>query len=82
MARNETERMIRLVTDLLQLSRLDNKQASLSKEPTDITEMLDEVADRFSFQLRQRKIQIRIAVERGFRKCRWTGTRSIKYWTT
>ncbi|MVP00734.1 cell wall metabolism sensor histidine kinase WalK [Paenibacillus lutrae] len=65
--RNETERMIRLVTDLLHLSRLDSKQALLTKERTDITDMLDEVADRFSFQLRQKSIRIRIQVEPGVR---------------
>ncbi|CAG7643223.1 Sensor histidine kinase WalK [Paenibacillus solanacearum] len=64
-ARNETERMIRLVTDLLQLSRLDSKQATLHKEPTDVVEMLEEVADRFSFQLEQRSIAIDIDVAPG-----------------
>ncbi|MBV6715938.1 cell wall metabolism sensor histidine kinase WalK [Paenibacillus chitinolyticus] len=61
--RNETERMIRLVTDLLHLSRLDSKQALLTKEQTDIADMLEEVADRFSFQLRQKSIRIRIVAE-------------------
>lgn len=63
--RNETERMIRLVTDLLHLSRFDNKQAVIQKEPTVIVEMLEEVADRFSFQLQQRKISIELDVEKG-----------------
>jgi two-component system, OmpR family, sensor histidine kinase VicK len=61
--RNESERMIRLVTDLLHLSRLDSKQAELKKSWTDIGEMLEEVADRFSFQLRQRNIDVRLRVE-------------------
>jgi two-component system sensor histidine kinase VicK len=61
--RNETERMIRLVTDLLQLSRLDSSQAIISKEFTDVAEMLEEVADRFSFQLEQREIAITIDVD-------------------
>ena len=47
---NETGRMIRLVTDLLHLSRLDSKEAALHKEPTDIVEMLEDVEDRFSFK--------------------------------
>jgi two-component system sensor histidine kinase VicK len=54
--------MIRLVTDLLHLSRLDSKQAILAKSWTSVGEMLDEVADRFSFQLQQRRIDIAIEV--------------------
>ncbi|GAA4867225.1 cell wall metabolism sensor histidine kinase WalK [Paenibacillus vulneris] len=61
--RNETERMIRLVTDLLQLSRLDSKQAIISREITDVAEMLEEVVDRFSFQLEHRGIEIEMDVE-------------------
>jgi two-component system sensor histidine kinase VicK len=61
--RNESERMIRLVTDLLHLSRLDSKEAGLKKRMTDVGEMLEDVADRFSFQLRQRHIGIGIHVE-------------------
>ncbi len=62
-AHNETERMIRLVNDLLQLSRLDSRQVMITKELTDVTDMLEEVADRFSFQLEQRNIAITIQVE-------------------
>ena len=63
--RNETERMIRLVTDLLHLSRLDSNQAPLRRQPTSVPEMLEEVADRFSFQLRQKSIGMSVRVERG-----------------
>lgn len=63
--RNETERMIRLVTDLLHLSRLDSKQAILRMRKTGVTEMLEEVADRFSFQMRQKSIRNRIVIESG-----------------
>ncbi|MCM3627657.1 cell wall metabolism sensor histidine kinase WalK [Paenibacillus glycanilyticus] len=62
--RNETERMIRLVTDLLHLSRLDSNQAPLRRRKTNIHEMLDEVTDRFSFQLRQKSIRAAIVVDR------------------
>ncbi|MNP22939.1 Sensor histidine kinase YycG [compost metagenome] len=60
---NETERMIRLVTDLLHLSRLDNKESSLRKELTDVQEMLEDVTDRFSFQMRQKHIESNVWVE-------------------
>lgn len=60
--RNETERMIRLVTDLLHLSRLDSEQAILMKTSTNIEDMLEEVTDRFSFQMHQRHIEMVIEV--------------------
>ncbi|AWB46684.1 cell wall metabolism sensor histidine kinase WalK [Paenibacillus sp. CAA11] len=62
---NETERMIRLVTDLLHLSRLDSKEAPLRKQRTDLMEMLEDVADRFSFQMQQKGIQSVISVGEG-----------------
>ncbi|GAB6990983.1 cell wall metabolism sensor histidine kinase WalK [Paenibacillus pini] len=65
---NETERMIRLVTDLLHLSRLDNKEALLRKQPTDLLDMLEDVADRFSFQMRQKDIHCGILVQQGMPK--------------
>ncbi|MEK8128972.1 cell wall metabolism sensor histidine kinase WalK [Paenibacillus filicis] len=66
-AHNETERMIRLVNDLLQLSRLDSRRVTIAKEKTEVAEMLDEVADRFSFQLEQRNIAVEVTVEPGVR---------------
>ncbi|MGN7457169.1 cell wall metabolism sensor histidine kinase WalK [Paenibacillus pasadenensis] len=62
--RNETERMIRLVTDLLHLSRLDSQQSTLRRRDTDIAEMLDEVADRFSVQMRKKGIRAVVQVDR------------------
>ncbi|NBD25079.1 cell wall metabolism sensor histidine kinase WalK [Paenibacillus glycinis] len=61
--RNETERMIRLVTDLLHLSRLDSNQAPLRRQQTNVPEMLEEVADRFSFQMRKKSIRASVRVE-------------------
>ncbi|GIP22345.1 cell wall metabolism sensor histidine kinase WalK [Paenibacillus sp. J22TS3] len=65
---NETERMIRLVTDLLHLSRLDSKESPLRMQMTGIAEMLDEVADRFSFQMQEKEIDIHVEVEQGIHK--------------
>lgn len=59
---NETERMIRLVTDLLHLSRLDSKEAPLRKNRVDIRDMLEDVEDRFAFQMKDKGIRSHIAV--------------------
>ncbi|MFD0961796.1 cell wall metabolism sensor histidine kinase WalK [Paenibacillus chungangensis] len=64
---NETERMIRLVTDLLHLSRFDSNGAPLRRRSAPIHDMLDEVADRFSFQLRQKSIKASVRVEPGLK---------------
>ena len=59
--RNETERMIRLVSDLLHLSKFDSKQAHIKKEWTAIPDMLEEVVDRFSFQFKQKDITLTLS---------------------
>lgn len=46
-AQNETERMIRMVNDLLQLSRMDNKEYSIQKEKLDFIPYFHQVIDRF-----------------------------------
>jgi two-component system sensor histidine kinase VicK len=61
--RSETERMIRLVSDLLHLSRFDSRREQLHREQTNLSEMLEEVVDRFSFQLQQKKITAAVRVE-------------------
>src|SRR5690606_41866981 len=61
--RGETERMIRLVGDLLHLSKFDYKGASLAKEWKNIRGMLEEVADRFAFQLQQKSISIALDID-------------------
>ncbi|TKJ88931.1 cell wall metabolism sensor histidine kinase WalK [Paenibacillus sp. CFBP13512] len=54
---NETQRMIRLVTDLLHLSRLDSSEAMLRKQRTDVRELLEDTIDRFSVQMQQKDIK-------------------------
>jgi two-component system sensor histidine kinase VicK len=59
----ETERMIRLVNDLLQLSRLDSRETLSKRESVNLADMLEEVADRFSFQAMQRQIDIELSMD-------------------
>lgn len=43
----ETERMIRLVNDLLQLSKFDSHEYNLTKKDTDFIEFFNKIIDRF-----------------------------------
>ncbi|CAM4316861.1 cell wall metabolism sensor histidine kinase WalK [Lacicoccus alkaliphilus] len=45
--REETDRMIRLVEDLLQLSRMDNEAEEINKEIVDFNLFLNRIIDRF-----------------------------------
>ncbi|MBU8881260.1 cell wall metabolism sensor histidine kinase WalK [Bacillus sp. FJAT-29790] len=50
---NETERMIRLVNDLLQLSKMDSKDYLLTKEWIDFIFFYNRIIDRFEFTKQQ-----------------------------
>jgi PAS domain S-box len=63
--RGESNRMIRLVNDLLHLSRLDSNQERLRPIEVNVREMLEEVSDRFSFQMKQKGIGGSVLIEDG-----------------
>src|SRR5699024_1716789 len=44
---NETERMIRMVNSLLQLSRMDSKEMPLRREHVDFVPFFDNIIERF-----------------------------------
>ncbi|MEM1506500.1 histidine kinase dimerization/phospho-acceptor domain-containing protein, partial [Domibacillus sp. 8LH] len=46
-AQNETDRMIRMVNDLLQLSKMDAKEYPLQKERTEFVSYFHHIIDRF-----------------------------------
>ncbi|MFA1819675.1 cell wall metabolism sensor histidine kinase WalK [Virgibacillus oceani] len=48
---NETDRMIRMVNDLLQLSKMDANEYQLQKERTEFTAYFHEVIDRFDMNV-------------------------------
>lgn len=50
-AQNETDRMIRMINDLLQLSRMDNKEYELKKVRTDFIDYSHQIIDRFDMNI-------------------------------
>lgn len=55
-ARQEADRMTRLIQELLQLSRLEAKQSRFQKKAADLEAILIDVAHRFHFQCTQNNI--------------------------
>ncbi|SEM82153.1 ATP-binding protein [Lihuaxuella thermophila] len=60
--RQEADRMTRLISDLLQLSRLDAKKSRFNKKAVQVEEMLEEAADRFAFQCREKSISLTLCI--------------------
>jgi len=58
-AQNETERMIRMVNDLLQLSRMDQNDYGLKRERVEFTHYFNEVIDRFEMNIPEKITFIR-----------------------
>ncbi len=59
---NETERMIRLVNDLLQLSRFDSQGVPIKPKAFDLAQLLHYAADRFSMQAEQQGIKLMVEI--------------------
>ncbi|MFD1040289.1 cell wall metabolism sensor histidine kinase WalK [Virgibacillus byunsanensis] len=51
---NETERMIRMVNDLLQLSKMDNKNYGLHKEKVEFIAYFHQIIDRFEMNVTEK----------------------------
>ena len=67
---NETDRMIRLVNDLLQLSRLDSKKMALRIKPIEMREIIKQAVERFSVQFHQKGLLCHLDI----------GTNDLEVW--
>jgi signal transduction histidine kinase len=61
----ETDRLIRLVNDLLVLSRADSAALDLSRKPTDMGRLVRALADRMAEQARAYGLKIDITIDPG-----------------
>ena len=56
---NEADRMTRLVSDLLELSRLDNRETRWEKSPISLEMVLKDVIDKMAVNARKKKQELR-----------------------
>jgi two-component system sensor histidine kinase BaeS len=59
-AENETNRLIRLVKDLLLLSRVDSETLNLQRKPTDLVQLIQDTVDRLSFQAETKELALKV----------------------
>ena len=62
-AETETDRLIRLVNDLLVLSRVDSAALNLSRKPTDMGQLVQAVGDRLVEQAQARDLTIAVSID-------------------
>jgi two-component system sensor histidine kinase VicK len=56
---NETERMIRIVNDLLQLSKMDNKDYLMNMDTVDLTSFTEQIIERFEMSTKNASINFK-----------------------
>jgi signal transduction histidine kinase len=59
----ETDRLIRLVNDLLLLSRVDSAALNLSRKPTDIGQLVRTTADRLTEQAQTHNLKLEVSID-------------------
>lgn len=60
---NEASRMITLIEDIIQLSKLDEKEIRTEKEEVDLYELTYEICNRLAYQAEKKQIQLEITGE-------------------
>ena len=56
--KKETNRMSQLVHDLLDLAQLEGESYPINKQPVILSELLNEVVDRFQLELREKNMEV------------------------
>lgn len=60
---NEASRMVTLIEDIIQLSKLDEKEIRTEKEEVDLYELTYEICNRLAYQAEKKQIQLEITGE-------------------
>ena len=61
----EIDRLVQMVTELLELSRLESGQAPLAREPVDVGRMLDQAVERMRPQAERKSLELTLDVAPG-----------------
>ncbi|MTI81370.1 MAG: phosphate regulon sensor histidine kinase PhoR [Firmicutes bacterium] len=56
--KKETDRLNRLIDDLLKLSQLENNKTKLEKRPVDISQVINQVKEMFTYQAEAKSIKL------------------------
>jgi signal transduction histidine kinase len=59
---NETDRLIRLINDLLLLSRVDSAALNLKRAPVDLGQLIQAAVDQLSPQAKARDLALQVAI--------------------
>jgi signal transduction histidine kinase len=57
---DESKRMMRLVNDLLELSRIESGQVKMMQEPVDLKELLDQCREMFAMRAEEKNIELTV----------------------
>ncbi len=69
-AHEEVQRLVALVSDLLDLSRIESGRIALEFEPVDVTDLVDRVRSLFRTQAEQRGVEVSCRIEAGLPRVR------------
>lgn len=58
----EVDRLVQMVTELLELSRLESGQAPLAREPVDVARMLDQAVERMRPQAERKSLELTLEI--------------------
>lgn len=63
---DESKRMMRLVNDLLELSKIESGQIEMAREPVDLKELLEQCRDMYAMRIEEKNVSLMIDAGTGY----------------